>query len=192
VDVPLTNGLNVIKLHATDMAGNTTTASYNFTLDYSSRTNPPVVQLYWPQDGTLVCDGNYTWRGWADDPTATVTAQLVDTNGDTNIFEGIMERTGNFWVENLPLSDGTNFLTLTVTDSAGNVAVTNILVFPGAVGLTIDTPSADQLWNLFVTVTGTISDPDDYTVWVNGVEASSNEDGMWIAPMCICLRAARR
>jgi hypothetical protein len=171
VDVPLTNGLNIITLYATDLAGNTTVTNFSFTLDYSSRTNPPVVNLYWPQNGTLVCNSNYTWRGWVDDPTATVAAQMVDTNGDTNFFNGIVERNGNFWVENIPISSSTNFLTLTVTDSAGNVAVTNIMVFPGAVGLTIDAPDSSQLWNQSITVTGTISDSSDYTVWVNGVKA---------------------
>ena len=51
LDVPLTNGLNVITIHATDLAGDTTTTNFNFTLDYSSKTNPPVVQITWPQDG---------------------------------------------------------------------------------------------------------------------------------------------
>jgi hypothetical protein len=180
-DIPLTNGLNVITLHATDLAGNVTTTNFSYTLDYSSATNPPVVQLYWPTDGTLICNGSYTWRGWVDDPTASVTAQLVDTNGATNIFSGVVERDGEFWVENLPLSNGTNFLTLTVADTAGNEVATNILVFPGAVGLTIDLPDACQLWNQGITVNGTISDEDDYTVWVNGVKAALNGDGTWTA-----------
>ena len=49
----LTNGLNTITLHATDMAGNVTVTNFSLTLDYSSRTNPPLVNLYWPQNGTL-------------------------------------------------------------------------------------------------------------------------------------------
>ena len=136
-DLPLTNGLNLITLHATDLAGNTTTTNLSFTLDYSSKTNPPLVNLYWPQDGTLVCNSNYTWRGWISDPTATVTAQLVDASGATNLFNGLVERDGKFWVENLPLSDGTNELTLTVADVVGNVATTNITVFPGTIALAI-------------------------------------------------------
>ncbi len=179
-DIPLTNGVNTITLHATDLAGNVTTLATNFTLDYSSKTNPPVVTLYWPQDGTLVCNNNYTWRGLVDDPTATVTAQWVDTNGNTNIFYGIVERSGNFWVENVPLSGGTNYLTLTVADVVGNVTVTNITVMPGAVGLTITMPDASQLWNQGITVNGTISDSNDYTVWVNGAKATLN-DGTWTA-----------
>ena len=171
-DVSLANGVNIFTVHATDLAGNVTTTNFSFTLDYSGKTNPPVVNLYWPPDGTLICNSNYTWRGWVNDPTATVTAQMVDTNGNTNIFTGIVERNGNFWVENLPLVSSTNFLTLTVTDSAGNVAVTNIMVFPSAIGLTITMPDSSQLWSQGITVNGTISDEDNYTVWVNGIKAT--------------------
>jgi len=181
VDVPLTTGLNVITLHATDLAGNTSTTNLSLTLDYSSRTHPPAVQLYWPQTGALVCGGNYTWRGWVDDPTATVVAQVVDTSGNTNIFNGMVERDGKFWVENLPAVTGTNYLTLTTTDSAGNVAVTNITVLPGAIGLTITLPDGSQLWNQGITVSGTISDSVDYSVWVNGVPASLDGSGNWTA-----------
>ena len=76
---------------------------------------------------------------------------------------------------------GTNFLTLTATDSAGNVAATNITVFPGAVALTITTPDSSQLWNQGITVNGTISDSADYTVWVNGVKASYTDGTDWTA-----------
>ena len=79
------------------MAGNTTATNFSFTLDYSSKTNPPVIQLYWPRDGARIAGSNFTWRGWVDDPTATVTASIIDTNGDTNTFNGLMERDGNFW-----------------------------------------------------------------------------------------------
>ena len=44
-DVPLTNGLNVVTLHATDLAGNESTTNFSFTLDYSGATNPPGIQL---------------------------------------------------------------------------------------------------------------------------------------------------
>jgi len=182
VDVPLTNGVNTITLHATDLAGNMSTTSFNVTLDYSTRTQPPVVNLYWPQNGSVLGNTSYTWRGWVDDPTATVSAQLVDTNGNTNVVAGVVERNGNFWVENLPVTGGANTLTLTVTDSAGNTAQTNIVVYPSAVGLTLTLPDANQWWNPTVTVSGTISDAADYTVWVNGVQATYGDDGVsWTA-----------
>ena len=115
-----------------------------------------------------------------DDPTATVTAQSVDTNGNTNLFNGIVSRDGNFWVENLPLNGGTNYLSLMVTNAAGKPTMTNITVFSSTIGLTITMPSED-LWNPTVTVDGTI-DSSDYTVWVNGVEATPpDEYGNWEA-----------
>ena len=178
-DVPLTNGINIITLHATDMSGNTTTTNISITLDYSSRTNPPTVDLYWPQNDAFICNTNYTWRGWVDDPTATVTAQMVDTNGDTNDFSAIVERNGDFWVEGIPVSSGTNYLTLLVTDSAGNTMTTNITVFPSGLGLTITMPDSSELWSQGITVNGTINDSSDYTVWVNGTEAALNGDGTW-------------
>jgi len=183
VDVPLTNGVNTITLHATDLAGNETTASYSYTLDYSSRVNPPVVNLFWPQNNTLVCNTSYTLRGWVDDPTAVVTLQMTDSGGNVWGYNGVVERDGDFWVEDIPLTNGPEQLTLTATDSAGKVQVMNLTVNPGEVGLTIDMPDASQLWNQGITVTGTITDPVDYTVWVNGALATYADDdsGDWTA-----------
>jgi len=33
---------------------------------------------------------------------------VVDTSENTNIFNGMVERDGKFWVENLPAVSGTN------------------------------------------------------------------------------------
>ena len=82
-----------------------------------------------------------------------------------------MERSGNFRAENLPLSGGTNELTLTATDAAGNVVTTNISIIQSPLQLIMNDVPGDQLWNPTVNVTGAISDPADYTVWVNGVKA---------------------
>jgi YD repeat-containing protein len=64
----------------------------------------------------------------------------VDPDGATTLFtynpKG--ERTGLFWVDGLPLLPGTNLLTLTATDLAGNSSVTNITVVQSDVLLTID------------------------------------------------------
>jgi hypothetical protein len=47
-DVPLTNGLNIITLHATDLAGNTTVTNVSLTSNYTGYTNPPVLTVIWP------------------------------------------------------------------------------------------------------------------------------------------------
>jgi hypothetical protein len=178
-DVPLTNGPNTFTFHATDLAGNVSSTNITFTLDYSGKTNPPVIQLHWPQHGTRISGGgSYSWRGWVDDFTAQIKASLTDDEGNTNEFEAIVERDGKFWVENLPAPLGTNLLQLTVTDAAGNVSTTNISVIASPVNLSLNAPgvSADQA---YAQVSGTIGSTN-YTVWVNGAKAWLNGDGTWI------------
>jgi hypothetical protein len=182
-DIALTNGLNLITLHATDFAGNTTTTNLSITLDYTTATNPPVIQLIWPQDGMLVSGTNFYLRGLLNDETAAVMAQVVDTNGDTNVVTGIVERNGMFWAEKLPLTNGDNAVTVTATDAAGNVSVTNFTVTQSSLALTIDsTPTEDDLYKTFGSVGGTVGDASA-TVTVNGtaatVDAEANDDGTY-------------
>jgi len=173
-DIPLTNGLNTITLRARDRAGNLTTTNVAITLDYSLATNPPVINLIWPQDGMQISGANFTLRGLLNDETATVAAQIVDANGNTNAVAGLVERGGMFWVENLPLTNGDNAVTVTATDAAGNVTTTNLTVSESDVVLTIyQTPTGDGLYQPSGTVWGRISDTN-YTIWVNGVEARSD------------------
>ena len=180
-DVVLTNGVNTFTLHATDLAGNTTTASYNLTVDYSAKTNPPSVQITWPQAGTEVSGSSFTVDGQVSDATVTVAATIADNTGNTNAVKGLVERTGKFWLENLPLSSGTNTVTLTVTDAAGNITTTSFGVVQSAVTLTVNpvTPASD-LWKKHINLYGTVSDAS-YAIWVNGVKGHNNGDGTWSA-----------
>ena len=177
-DVPLTNGVNTFTFHAMDMAGNTSTLTTNFTLDYAGKTNP-VIQLFWPQNGEQISGGNFTWRGWVDDPTATIVASITDTNGNTTVVPGYTERNGNFWVEDLPMPNGTNSLMLAVTNAAGCGSTTNIFVSTNPLTVTMTPIPDDQLWNQTVTATGSISD-SSYSLWINGVKAGVT-NGVWTA-----------
>jgi hypothetical protein len=170
-DIGLTVGANQITVHAKDLAGNMTTTNLTYTLDYTGKSNP-VLTLYWPTNGAQISGTNFVWRGSVDDPTVTLSAQITDASGDTNVVTGIVERNGNFWVENLPLASGINSLTLTATDAAGNVSQTNISVTQSLVNMAITSVPAVSN-QLSVTVLGTI-DTAGYTVWVNGVKATQN------------------
>ena len=176
-DVPLTNGVNTFTLHAADLAGNITTSNVSFTLDYSGKTNAPIVTLIWPQNGMLVCGTNFIWNGSVSDPTASVAAQMVDTNGITNVFSAAVGRDGIFWLQNLPLNSGTNLFTLCVTDVVGHVAITNVSFVRGDAGLAIDPIPTNQ-----TTVTGEINSTN-YSVSVSGVLAtvssSTNANGVY-------------
>jgi hypothetical protein len=179
-DLALANGVNCITLRACDLAGNTTVTNFSFTLDYSDDTMPPAIKLCWPREGMRISGSNITWRGFVDDPTATVAASVTGTNGVTNSITAIVERDGKFWAEELPLIDGTNTLTLTATDAAGNMSITNISIInlPGV--LTIHPVAEGQLTNSTLDwVSGTIT-LNYFTVWVNGVRAASS-GGTWSA-----------
>jgi archaellum component FlaF (FlaF/FlaG flagellin family) len=176
-DVALTNGVNTIILHATDLAGNATTLTTNFTLNYTTATNP-VVSLTWPTNGMQLCGSSFTLRGTVDDPTASITAQITSTNA-TNIIIGEVERTGVLWVENLPLAEGTNWLALSVTNSAGFSSVTNIALVKNDMALML-TNIDGSLWQPPVNVSGLISDTSA-SVSVNGVAGMNNGDGTWSA-----------
>ena len=172
LDIPLTNGVNTITLYATDQAGNVTTLSTNFTLDYSGVSSGPALTLYWPQDGTVVSGTSFTLRGLLDDPTATVTARITDGNGVASAVDGLVERNGLLWVENLPLGPGANTLTLMMTNAAGLPSSTSLTVTQSDVILTIADLSTTDLNQPRILVNGIIS-VDGYTVWVNGMQVTT-------------------
>jgi hypothetical protein len=172
LDIPLTNGANTITLYATDRACNVSTSVHSYTLDYSGVSSGPAVTLYWPQSGALVSGTSFTLRGLLDDPTATVTAQIIDANGAASQVDGLVERSGLLWVENLPLGPGTNTLTLMMTNAAGLPSSTSLTVIQSDVVLTIGDPSGVDLNQPPIGVMGTIS-TNGYTVWVNGVAATN-------------------
>ena len=177
-DVKLTNGVNTITVHAADLAGNVTTTNVIITLDFSGDTNPPVITVTWPQNGVQISGTNFTLRGVLDDETAQITALTVDANGVTNIVSGVVERSGTFWLEDLPLNPGTNLVAVTAKDAAGNTSVTNLTLIQSGVTLTINTVPDNQLNQSVTTVSGTVSDPS-YDVWVNGVQATVDGSGHW-------------
>lgn len=175
-DIGLTNGLNTLTIHATDIAGNVTVTNFSVTL--VSDTNAPVISLTWPQNGAQLCGTSFTVSGAMDDPSATITAMLVDTNGNTNTFTGLIERNGSFWFDSLPLTGGTNWLTLTAVDIWGNTTITNLAVSQSAITLTIDPVDTNQLYLPAINLTGTVSD-STCSIWANGVPGVNNGDGTW-------------
>jgi hypothetical protein len=175
-----TNGVNLITLHAADLAGNTTTTNIAVTFDASADTNPPVLTVLWPLDGAQISGSSFTLQAQVDDPMLTVSASIVDANNNTNTAQGLVEQSGLVWVQNLPLANGANMLTVTATDAAGNTTVTNLALFQSTIIVTMNPLAGDQLNQSSVSVSGTVSD-SSYTVTVNGVTATVNSDGTWEA-----------
>jgi len=71
------------------MANNVSTNTFTYTFDLAYGTNPPLLSLYWPQDGEIVSGSQFTLRGQLDDPTATVAAQITDAVGNTTAVKGL-------------------------------------------------------------------------------------------------------
>lgn len=181
VDISLERGTNVITLRGTDLAGNIGSTQCVCKLDYSTDTTPPVLTVYWPQNGGRVSGSSFTFRGRMDDPTAVIWAIIRDEAGNRSEIEGLVERDGLVWVENLPLGKGTNWLVLEMIDEPGNKSTTNLVVLASDVQITVDPIAPEALNRRFVpVVTGRISTPG-YTVWVNGVRSTDNGDGTWTA-----------
>jgi hypothetical protein len=170
-DLVLASGANTVTLHASDLAGNLTTSNFVFNLNYSNKP-APVMTLWWPQNGAQISGSSFTWRGTVDDPTVTLSAQITDSSGDTNVVAGVVERNGNFWVDNIPLAPGTNWLTLTATDINNHVTSNNIYVVQSGLAMTIN-PVTIAVNQGTTAATGTIN-ASNYTVWVNGVATSQS------------------
>lgn len=171
----LTNGVNEITLRASDRAGNVTTTNFQVTLSYATATNPPVLALLWPTNGTALSGDTFFLRGRINDETARLWAERV-AGGFTIEYPGLVERDGTFWVENLPVAAGVNEFTIRAEDAAGNLNSTNLTVVKSEVDLAITaTPEGDALYAPFGTVIGTVTAADPpYSVTVNGVAANGH------------------
>lgn len=169
---------NLITVYATDLAGNATVTNFNVNL--VSDTNAPVVTLTWPQDGMQLTGTNFSIVGTMDDPSAAVTAAVVDASGNTNLYSGLVERNGQFWMDNLPLTGGTNQITLTAVDVWGNTNTSNFSVSQSVSNLTIDPVDSSQVYLSAINVSGEVGD-SAASVWVNGTQAVNNGNGTWSA-----------
>ncbi len=77
----------------------------NFTITVVPGTNAPVIMLNYPQNGMIICGSSFTIDGWLDNPTAGLMVTIVDTNGVTNAFSGLVERSGFVWAQTLAVTN---------------------------------------------------------------------------------------
>jgi Glucodextranase, domain B len=178
LDLPLTEGTNQVWIQAVDWAGNVAVTNFAYVFDTNGDTTPPAITLVWPQNGTRISGNTFTVQGTVDDDTASAALQYTDTNGNVQTVNGLVERGGNLWVENVPLSPGTNSISISAVDAAGNVSTTNINVVQSDLSLTVTPLDGGVMNSAYATVYGTVSDPD-CTILVNGIPGTNNGDGTW-------------
>jgi hypothetical protein len=175
-DIDLEPGTNIITFHC-EIAGNLLSTNIEIVFATAGDTNPPVIKPVWPTSGMFISSTTFTARGTLDDYTASMKG-VISGGGQTNEIEGLVERNGTFWVENIPVLAETNLLTLISTDAAGNASQANLVIYKGGAGLVIEsTPKGDDLWKPFGVVTGRVN--PNYEVYVNGAKAEVSPDGHW-------------
>jgi hypothetical protein len=180
LDLDLSPGTNTFVFHGTDEFGNEMTTNFVIVFSTADDHTPPRIELGWPLPNAELAGAGYTIRGRLDDFTARLVARIQTKNGLTT-HDALVERSGHFWLEEIPLTLDTNQITLVATDAAGNRSETNFTVF-GREGpvITMDPVNPPDLWKKSIAVTGRVTPPEN-NVWINGVQAKVKPDGTWSA-----------
>ena len=158
------DGEHSISVSVQDGAGNASaTVSRSFQIDTSS----PTLVLSWPPDGLLTDQEEITVSGTVSD-TGPV---MVKVNGTS------VALTGGAFSAAVHLEGGSNTITVTAEDDAGNIsaAVRTVILVTQGPSLTIVSPADGFITNeTGILVTGTVSDSvaQVSSVTVNGVAAA--------------------
>ncbi|ANQ21067.1 hypothetical protein BA893_05080 [Vibrio natriegens] len=162
----LDEGEYVVRVTATDDAGNTGTTSGTLVIDLTS------------PDAPIINDGNGSELSGSAEPGSQI---QIDVNGDGNVdYTTVTDETGSWSITlDPPLDDGT-VVDVTATDKAGNESE------PSSTTIDAQAPSVqidDTLTNDSTpALTGTIDDPNAsviVSIGGNDYAATNNGDGTW-------------
>jgi len=122
--IALQSGSNILTVTARDAAGNTNTDT--LTVTYTPDTTAPVVQITGPtSNATLtVAATPMTLSGTASDAVGVTQVSWSNSRGGSGTATG----TTSWSVSNLALQTGSNVLTVTARDAAGNVRTDSLTV----------------------------------------------------------------
>ncbi|MDR3578684.1 MAG: Ig-like domain-containing protein [Oryzomonas sp.] len=165
--VTLAVGANIITTVASDQAGNTTTDTRTITLDETA----PQITIAQPADNSATNVSPLTVSGSVN-KTASVN---VAVNGGSSLAATPQDNNG-FTVQ-VPLAAGTNTITITATDQAGNFTTAKRTVLYDTVNPTIQItePPQDLVTNQAnYLVQGTVSDPQTSVTVVVSVDGQSS------------------
>lgn len=166
--VPLANeGRNKLVIHATDAAGLQTDSVRVVIRD----TQPPVVSLAAPAEGAVTGEATVVVRGTVADSTAAT----VNVNG----VQLAVDESGGF-TGSVPLTEGTNILTVSATDQAGNSTslVRQVVFDAGNPKITITAPAEGETTSgESIQVTGVVQAASGVTLTVNGAPVAVGAGG---------------
>jgi hypothetical protein len=177
VSMPLTEGTNEIEAIATDLAGNTSTATLRVV-----RFSPPAVAITSPTQMSLVAAPTVDVRGTVDPPAGSVTV-----NGIQAVVSG------NTFTAQVPLFEGTNVVAAVAATPSGAMGTGTVEVFRDstaprmAVAFPLDGATVHQP---NVPVGGTVQDntivsAGPLRVTVNGIAATVSDGGFLLPAMTL-------
>lgn len=177
----LVEGSNTILVRAVDAAGNATDSTRTIIRDSEA----PVITIETPAaDRTLTNADSIDVAGGVTDRTAIT----VNIGG----FVTATDANGHF-ARRIALDAGTNFITVSATDQAGNTAsaVRQVVQDKTPPVVTIGTPSEGALTKLLSTqVTGTATDDSPLTLTVNGTSTSVATNGGFAGDVALTTEGA--
>jgi len=174
VPIALIEGLNTIAIVATDAAGNSTHIEKTVRKD----TQSPILNLSSPADSLITNHENVNVTGTVKDSAAV---QLTVKTGSGNPFPLEIGLDGSF-SSTVNLTEGTNTITISTADAAGNTSAISRLVIRDSQWPIIDiTSPLDSIVtsNSTVTVSGTVTDSHLAVLTVAGSLVAVNPDGFY-------------
>jgi hypothetical protein len=197
--VTLLSGSNVLTVTARDAAGNTSTDT--LTITYNPDTTQPNVTITSPTSNAThtVTSANLTLGGTASDNVAVTQVSWTNSRGGSGTASG----TSNWSASGITLQTGSNVLTVTARDAAGNTRTDTLTVtynLPADttqpnVSITSPTSGSSHLTlSSSITLAGTASDNVAVTqvTWTNNRGGSGTASGTtnWSAGSIAVVRGA--
>jgi hypothetical protein len=179
-DINLTKGKNSIVIHIRDKRGRQYSTKRVYTLDFSSDKTPPMMTLIWPTNHSGIAGDSFVLNARVDDNNATIRMTIKNANGINHGGDAIVGRDGSVWSREIPISPGSNTVTLVATDAAGNSSTNVFHVRRASVSVTMNRLEPSQLNKPLVNAHGTVSDAACGVI-VNGISATVHADGTWDA-----------
>jgi len=156
----LIEGMNTLTVSAVDSAGNSSQEARTTILD----TIPPAVDITNPADGDFLAEAITPVAGSVIDATPFT----VSVNGTDAVLNG-----SAFTIDALPLVEGSNTITATAVDSAGNTGSSEITVISDVTApvITIE-PLPQYTATPTIELRGTVTDLTETTVSIQGSSIS--------------------
>ncbi|MGD1045724.1 MAG: Ig-like domain-containing protein [Bacteroidota bacterium] len=174
--VSLREGKNMLQIVATDAAKNSTTIIRSVIRD----TTPPDLDVFAPFNNITTGDSVVIVSGKVTDCTATVVNISVNGGKSTPVPLQCF----GFFIQKVLLSGGTNIITITATDAAGNsTIVTRTVNRKGTtLKLVVSEPADETITRAAsILVKGTVTGTGAITLKVNGTIVSVSTDGSFSA-----------